>query len=160
MTNRTLQHTIFSAACYWAGTAIILGAFGAHSLKAHLSETELTTFETGVRYQLIQALAMLLIGMHLRKLKESVVKRVYTLWSVGMVLFSVSLYVLSTRFLLGPGDQIKWIGMVTPFGGLSIIGGWFYLGIKGYDVNYHNHRSREQSFKTGNRSEPTEQKVA
>ncbi|MCU0443183.1 MAG: DUF423 domain-containing protein [Bacteroidia bacterium] len=160
MTNRTLQHTIFSAACYWAGSAIILGAFGAHALKAQLSETELATFETGVRYQLIQALAMLFIGMHLRKLKESIVKRVYALWSIGIILFSVSLYFLSTRFILGFGDELRWIGMITPFGGLCIIGGWFYLGIRGYDVNYNAHKSREQQFKSSKTSEDGEQKVA
>ena len=101
------------------------GAFGAHALKETLTDSALSSFETGVRYQMYHAIALLLIALLIGQnpdLKELAVAG----WCfvAGIVLFSGSLYGLS---LLG----IKALGPVTPFGGLAFIIGWISLAIAG-----------------------------
>lgn len=102
--------------------AIILGAFGAHALKAVLSEEKLLSFETGVRYQLVQGLALLFLGMNTIQFRFDM-KCIVRLLIIGTLLFSLSIYLLSTADLMGV--SMKWLGPVTPFGGSLMIFGWF-----------------------------------
>ncbi len=102
--------------------AIILGAFGAHALKAVLSEEKLLSFETGVRYQLIQGVSFLVIGLNSKTLGFEL-KLVERLLIIGTILFAVSIYLLATSELMGV--SMKWLGPVTPIGGLFMIIGWF-----------------------------------
>lgn len=101
--------------------AIILGAFGAHSLKQFLSIEQLNTFETGVKYQMYHSLFLLFLGINpLITLKTK--KIIFTLISLGILLFSGSIYFLATMTVTG--INFKPIGIVTPVGGLLLILGW------------------------------------
>ncbi len=116
----------------WAGiaggTAVILGAFGAHGLKPKLTPEALATFETGVRYQFLHALA-LFAAVWLSKLTNSKLPIIAgNFWCAGTLLFSGSLYLLSCRALLGI-ETWRWLGPLTPLGGLCFITGWTLLTI-------------------------------
>ncbi|MDK2772541.1 MAG: DUF423 domain-containing protein [Flavobacterium sp.] len=104
--------------------SIILGAFGAHALKKVLQPEQLTSFETGVRYQMYHALFLLFIATtNMIALKEKAI--VFYLALVGVILFSGSIYLLSTSTI--SGLKLRFLGPVTPLGGLLLIGSWAYL---------------------------------
>ena len=107
-----------------AGIAVAAGAFAAHALKSKLPENALEIFETGVRYQMYHALGLLLIGILLLIAPSG-----HTLMTVagvaflaGIALFSGSLYGLSLTGL-------KWLGPITPLGGVAFMVGWGCLAI-------------------------------
>jgi uncharacterized membrane protein YgdD (TMEM256/DUF423 family) len=102
--------------------AIILGAFGAHALKAVLTVEKLLSFETGVRYQLIQGVSLLIIGLNSTSIGFEL-KLVERLLIIGTILFSISIYLLAMADLLRV--SMKWLGPVTPIGGSLMIIGWF-----------------------------------
>jgi uncharacterized membrane protein YgdD (TMEM256/DUF423 family) len=104
--------------------AIILGAFGAHALKKVLSIEQLATFETGVRYQMYHALFLLFIGL-IPNLTSKAKNTIYNLVLSGVILFSGSIYLLATNGLT-PID-FRFIGPVTPIGGLLLISAWTVL---------------------------------
>ena len=106
--------------------AIILGAFGAHALKKVLSVEQLSTFETGVRYQMYHALFLLFIGL-MTDLSQKTKKTIYNLVLFGVILFSGSIYLLATNTLTS--FDFKAIGFVTPIGGLLLILAWGILFI-------------------------------
>ncbi|MBS1720108.1 MAG: DUF423 domain-containing protein [Armatimonadetes bacterium] len=95
--------------------AVALGAFGTHTLRARITAQDLATFQTGVQYHLIHAV-MAVVAATLGR------KNAATLFLVGIVFFSLPLYVLAVG---GP----KWMGAVAPIGGLSFMAGWIFLGI-------------------------------
>ena len=97
--------------------ATVLGAFGAHALKAHLSQDKLLVYETAVRYHFIHALGLLAIGVLLRSLDGELLRWSATLVLVGIILFSGSLYWLTF-------GAPRFVGIITPFGGLALIAGW------------------------------------
>ena len=97
--------------------ATVLGAFGAHALKAHLSPDKLAVYETAVRYHFIHALGLLVIGGLLRSADGELLRWSATLVLVGIILFSGSLYLLTF-------GAPRLLGVVTPLGGLALIGGW------------------------------------
>ncbi len=107
----------------FGGLGVILGAFGAHSLKERLTEQSLETFKTGVLFQFIHSLALILVGLLAMQFADEHQKKIERsgwFFTAGIVLFSGSLYSLA---LGGP----KWLGPVTPLGGLSFMIGWFLL---------------------------------
>lgn len=104
--------------------AIILGAFGAHLLKKYMSEETLKSFETGVRYQMYHALLLVLIGYQIPDVSNATV---YTLVT-GVLLFSFSIYGLC--FTSTFGKKWKFLGPITPIGGLFLVAGWIMLLIK------------------------------
>ncbi len=105
----------------FGGLGVVLGAFAAHTLKARLTPELLTTFETGVKYQMYHALALLIVALvHARRQASTLLTVSGWLFVVGTLLFSGSLYVLT----LG---GMRWFGAVTPFGGMALIVGWFCL---------------------------------
>jgi uncharacterized membrane protein YgdD (TMEM256/DUF423 family) len=97
--------------------ATVLGAFGAHALKAHLSPDRLAVYETAVRYHFIHALGLLVIGVLLRSADGELLRWSATLVLVGIILFSGSLYLLTF-------GAPRLLGVVTPLGGLALIAGW------------------------------------
>lgn len=110
-------------------TGIILGAFGAHVLKDIISDpVKLASFETGVRYQLINAVAFLVIPTISNKYALSL-KAVYALLLGGILMFSVSIYLLTMKDVWGM-EWLKFFGPVTPLGGTLLIVGWSILLIK------------------------------
>jgi uncharacterized membrane protein YgdD (TMEM256/DUF423 family) len=102
-------------------TAIILGAFGAHALKKYLNIEQLATFETGVKYQMYHALFLLLVGTT-NLVSDVSKKHIFYLVLVGIVLFSGSIYALSTMSITN--IDFKAIGLATPIGGELLIGAW------------------------------------
>jgi len=104
--------------------AIILGAFGAHSLKAYLSPESLESFETGVRYQMYHAIFLLFVGGS-SFVNANFKTIIFYLVIVGVVLFSGSIYGLSTNNL--SNFNFKSIGFITPIGGLFLIASWIVL---------------------------------
>jgi len=105
-------------------TAIIFGAFGAHTLKNYLTPEQLTSFETGVRYQMYHALFLLLIASNLF-LNYTTKKSIYLLTLTGVFFFSGSIYLLSTKTITGL--NFKPLGVLTPIGGVLLIAAWFLL---------------------------------
>ncbi len=103
-----------------AMVAVIFGAFGAHALRGRLSPEDLITFETGVRYQMYHALALLAVAWAASRWPSGATTAAGWLFVLGIVVFSGSLYVL---VLTGQ----RWLGAVTPLGGLAMIGGWASL---------------------------------
>ncbi len=106
--------------------AVILGAFGAHSLKGALPAEQLQVYETGVRYQFYHTLAILLCGLLLRQSESGLFKTSGYFFLAGIFCFSGSLYLLSSRALLGI-ENWSFLGPVTPVGGLFFIIGWLLL---------------------------------
>ncbi len=106
---------------------VALGAFGAHGLKAHLDAESLAQWHTGVQYHFLHALGLLaLSGMatHLHPRTRAWVRRLFLL---GIVCFSGSLYLLSTRGMLDTQALTPVLGPITPLGGLFFIAGWVLL---------------------------------
>lgn len=104
--------------------AVILGAFGAHGLKESLTTEALNSFETGVRYQMYHAFLLLLAGASF-KLSEKALKTLLYLVLSGIILFSGSIYLLTTKSITG--IDISAIAWVTPIGGALLIAGWAML---------------------------------
>lgn len=119
------------AGCAAGGLAVILGAFGAHALKSRLPDTALATFDTGVRYQMFHALALLLVAAMADRLGGSLALTAGWLFATGIVLFSGSLYLLSARSLLGI-ESWRWLGPITPLGGMCYIAGWVILAVAAF----------------------------
>lgn len=117
---------LLMAACLSGGLAVILGAFGAHGLKGKVSVEALASFEVGVRYQFIHALAIFAAVWLADRLGVKMPLTAGWLFVAGTVLFSGSIYLLSTRTLLGI-ESWRWLGPVTPLGGLCFIVGWALL---------------------------------
>jgi len=119
-----MERKITSVAAFMGMTAIILGAFGAHALKKQLSVEQLESFETGVKYQMYHALFLLFLGMN-TFLNEKVKKTVFQLVVFGVFFFSGSIYLLTTKAITGV--DFKFIGIVTPIGGVLLMMAWSFL---------------------------------
>jgi uncharacterized membrane protein YgdD (TMEM256/DUF423 family) len=123
---RPMNHrTTLLAAGLFGATGVAIGAFGAHGLHAFLLERGMSNaWETGVRYHLLHAVALLAVALWLRHTGPGSVhtcaRWTARCWTVGVLLFSGSLYGIA---LGGP----RWLGPVTPVGGLALLAGWFCL---------------------------------
>lgn len=104
----------------YGGLGVVLGAFGAHALKARLEPSMLATWDTAVLYQLVHGLALLLVALIARTSNLPGLSLAMWSFAVGVLLFSGSLYVLA---LGGP----RWLGPVTPLGGAAFIVGWIAI---------------------------------
>lgn len=122
-----MDRKIIAVAAFIGTVAIVLGAFGAHGLKEVLNESQLATFETGVKYQMYHALFLLFIGTT-NLIKETTKKTILGLVSVGVLFFSGSIYLLSTATVTGL--SVKFLGPVTPLGGMLLIAAWMLLFAK------------------------------
>ncbi|MDR0265570.1 MAG: DUF423 domain-containing protein [Sphingobacterium sp.] len=122
-----MQNFVIITAALFGAFAIILGAFGAHAFKKILSTEKLESFEVGVRYQMYAALTLLLIGFNFSFEQQS--ERVaFYLITLGTILFSVSIYFLS--FADYWKKNLKFLGPITPLGGLLMIAGWVAIIIR------------------------------
>ncbi|GLB51391.1 membrane protein [Neptunitalea chrysea] len=103
--------------------AVILGAFGAHALKGKFTAEQLTSYETGVKYQMYHAIVLLLIGFN----NKAVPVYETTVWFfiLGTVLFSFSIYLLC--YTGYKGCKWKFLGPITPLGGVCLVIGWALL---------------------------------
>lgn len=115
-----MDRTFFTLGSVSAFIAVGLGAFAAHGLKSRLEPAMLATFETGVRYQMYHALALLAVAWACTRWPGTAANVSGWLFIAGTVLFSGSLYALS---LTG----VRWLGAITPFGGVAFLAGWLCL---------------------------------
>jgi uncharacterized membrane protein YgdD (TMEM256/DUF423 family) len=122
-----MNKTILVTAAFLGIISIALGAFAAHGLKALITPEAQYTFETGVRYQMYHAIALLFVGST-RLLDINAKKIIYYLIVIGLLFFSGSIYGLATNALTG--FDFKSIGFITPIGGLLLISSWCILLIK------------------------------
>lgn len=112
---------------------VIFGAFGAHALKEILDSEKLVSFNTGVRYQLIHALAILITVLFYAKYNLKQFKIANKLFFIGVLMFSGSIYLLVLRDVFGM-PWLKFLGPVTPIGGLLIILGWLFVVLGGLKI--------------------------
>lgn len=115
-----MERVFFSIGCAFGLTGVALGAFGAHALKARLAAEQLATFEVGVRYQLIHALAMLAVTWACTRWPGKAAEASGWLFIAGTLLFSGSLYALTLA-------EMRSLGIVTPVGGVALLLGWLCL---------------------------------
>lgn len=119
-----MEKKILIVAAVFGFLAIILGAFWAHALKKVLTLDQLTSFETGVKYQMYHALFLLFVGTsNMLTLKDKTI--VFYLTVVGIFFFSGSIYVLTTSSITGIKSKI--IGPITPIGGMFLLSSWGLL---------------------------------
>ena len=107
----------------FGGLSVLMGAFGAHSLKNHLTQQKLDVFQTAAQYQFFHSLALVLVGILALQAGEQdrkKINRAGKFFTAGILLFSGSLYILAF-------DGPRFFGPITPLGGLSLIIGWFLL---------------------------------
>ena len=114
---------MISGAAYGA-LAVVFGAFGAHALKKILPEDLLRSFETGVKYQMYHALALLLLGSSF-EMDSSLERMAGWCFLMGTFLFSFSIYGLCLSS--AKGRTLRFLGPVTPLGGLLLVLGWVFL---------------------------------
>lgn len=122
-----MSQLFLAIASILGGLAVGIGAFAAHALKGSLSDRSLEIFETGTRYQMYHALALLLVALLLEREKFSpkFLGASGYAFILGILIFSGSLYALS---LTG----IKWLGAMAPIGGAAFIVGWSFLAISAF----------------------------
>ncbi len=108
--------------------AVTFGAFGAHALRDRLDSYAMGVFETAVQYHFYHSLALLAVGIIALSQPQTVLlKSSGWLFLLGIIVFSGSLYVLSI-------SGIKWLGAITPLGGLAFIAGWACLAATGWKL--------------------------
>ena len=120
-----MKHAVLSLAGIFILFAITLGAFGAHSLKNHLSTEELNSLQTGIQYQLFHGLTLVILGLNYDRIKRA--KLLTTGIISGTILFSGSIYLLTLDQLLNVNLGFLW--PITPIGGLILIFSWLLFAI-------------------------------
>ena len=106
--------------------AVIFGAFGAHALKKRFTEDQLKSFETGVKYQMYHALMLIVTGVSFPFIETSQILMAWC-FIFGIILFSFSIYGLTLSD--ASGKKMRFLGPVTPFGGLLLVIGWILFTI-------------------------------
>ena len=122
-----MDRLFFGLGCASALIAVALGAFGAHGLRARIVPDMLLTFEIGVRYQMYHALALLAVGAVAGRLPGGTVAAAGWLFVAGTVIFSGSLYLLAI-------SGWRWMGAITPVGGVCFLAGWVALGWRAFSA--------------------------
>ena len=120
-----MSRLFWSLGCLFAFAGVAAGAFGAHALRDLLPQSLLAIFETGVRYQMYHALALLLTARAAALWPGKLTTVAGWLFVGGIVIFSGSLYVLATTGIL-------WLGAVTPLGGVAFLTAWILLAMAGW----------------------------
>jgi uncharacterized membrane protein YgdD (TMEM256/DUF423 family) len=122
-----MNHTAIIFGAIFGFLAIFLGAFGAHLLQKKLTKEQLQSFETGVKYQMYHAIVLLILGFQLNT-EETINGYIIYSLIIGVVLFSFSIYglVISSA----NNKKLKFLGPITPLGGLFLALGWGLLAYK------------------------------
>jgi uncharacterized membrane protein YgdD (TMEM256/DUF423 family) len=129
-----MMFPVFSGAIYCC-LAVMLGAFGAHGLKEHLSLEDMQIYQTGVQYQFYHGLALILLGClpHHKLYKTATV-----LFKTGIIVFSGSLYLLVLT-------DIRKFGMITPIGGVCFILAWGFLAAGAFQLRNSQAHSQQST---------------
>lgn len=109
-----------------AGLGVVLGAFGAHGLKQIVPPETVSSYQTGVQYQMYHAFALLIVGILSERLSSNLVNWAGAFFVLGIILFSGSLYLLASLKAMNKVG-VSGIGIITPIGGLMFIVGWILL---------------------------------
>ncbi len=117
-----MSTTWFATGVIAAGLGVVLGAFATHGLESPVEPRLLANFETGVRYQMYHALALLAVAWASQRFPHPAVNIAGWAFVAGIVIFSGSLYVMAL-------SGARWLGAITPVGGLAFILGWTALAI-------------------------------
>ncbi len=119
--QKPLQWILIAGAIFAMG-AVLIGAFGAHGLKQVLDSYSLGLIDTAAKYQMYHAIALLVIGVMsaIPKFSTAWLQRAASAFTLGIILFSGSLYLLAFT-------HVKWLGAITPIGGIAFILGWLML---------------------------------
>ena len=125
----------FIIASFFGTTAVALGALGAHFLKSKMQAGIITAdqfsgFDTATKYQLFHAIVLLIIAFLQTDKQQKWLNYARYSFISGILLFSFSIYLLSTRNLTGL-ENIRFLGPLTPIGGLFLMSGWVFLGVHG-----------------------------
>jgi len=120
--TRVMDRPLFAAGALSAAIGVGAGAFAAHGLKDRLTPDLLAVFETGARYQLFHALGLMIAAWAVARYGTDTAAWGGWLLLAGTVLFSGSLYLLAVT-------GVRWLGIVTPFGGVAFIVGWVLLAL-------------------------------
>ena len=110
---------------FFSALAVLIGAFGAHGLKSKITPDSLSIFEIGVRYQMYHSLGLILIGLIGYHFPHNLIIYSAYFMLAGIIIFSGSLYLLALL-------NIKWLGAITPIGGMCFIIGWLLLAFNIY----------------------------
>ncbi len=119
-----MNKTILSVAAFFGLLAVVLGAFGAHGLKNLVDAQAVTSFETGVRYQMYHAFFLFFLALF-PHLAAKTKKIIFIFIVLGVLLFSFSIYLLALKGIIGM--EMGQIALVTPLGGALLITGWGLL---------------------------------
>tara|TARA_B100000242_G_C43044306_1_gene487304 strand:+ start:431 stop:817 length:387 start_codon:yes stop_codon:yes gene_type:complete len=111
-------------AIFFGMTGIIFGALAAHTLSNFLSTEKITSFQTGVKYQIFNSLFLLIISLNINKFNKRI-SYSFKLITMGILFFSFSIYALSLQEIIN--KDLSFLGPITPIGGLLIIIGWFNI---------------------------------
>lgn len=123
--NYCMNKKIILVAAFLGMLAVILGAFGAHGLEGKVTDAQLANWKTANQYHFYHTLALLFLSTFSRAKSQSILVS-FIAFTVGIFLFSGSLYILSTRHLLGI-EEVGILGPITPVGGVCFIVGWIGL---------------------------------
>ena len=114
------MQNLLAAGALAAAAGVMLGAFGAHALRSTLDPAMLAVWQTAVQYHLLHAIAIVVVAFGARHVPDARLVAAGWLWFAGIVLFSGSLYALSV-------SGVRWLGAITPLGGVAFIAGWLWL---------------------------------
>jgi uncharacterized membrane protein YgdD (TMEM256/DUF423 family) len=109
-----------------AALGVVLGAFGAHGLKKIVPPETVSSYQTGVQYQMYHAFALLIVGILSERISSNLINWAGAFFVLGIVLFSGSLYLLASLKAMDKVGVLG-IGIITPIGGLMFIVGWILL---------------------------------
>lgn len=115
-------------AAFFGFTGVALGAFAAHGLKNRLTPEYLAIFHTGVTYQLVHTLALLGVALLATQIPGRLITWAGASFAIGILLFSGSLYLVTIT-------GVSKLGIITPFGGLAFLVGWFCLGLAAWRLS-------------------------
>ena len=119
-----MARTFWILGCLFGFIAVGAGAFGAHALRARLTPDLLAVWETAARYQMYHALALLGVALAASRWPAGGWNAPGWLFTAGIVIFSGSLYVLAL-------SGVRWLGAITPLGGVALLAGWVLLALAG-----------------------------
>ncbi len=120
-----MKNFYFAAGAAFSLLSVLLGAFGAHTLKGRLSKEMLDIFEVAVRYQMYHGIGLIVVAWAFSQWQSNYISAAGWCFIIGILIFSGSLYILSLTGL-------RWLGAITPIGGLAFIAGWGCLIIAAF----------------------------